>query len=62
VCTLLERHVGIVEVDGLDTGGHQLRNIGSKLHHQFKLCMKNNMEYQEVLSEKFPLILEVGGA
>ena len=35
--TLLECHVGVVEVDSLNTRGHQLRNIGSKLHHQLKL-------------------------
>ena len=38
--TLLERHVGVVEVDSLNAGGHQLRNIGSKLHHQLKLHME----------------------
>ena len=38
--TLLKRHVGVVEVDRLYTGGNQLRNIGSKLHHQLELYME----------------------
>ena len=46
--TLFECHVGVVKVDRLYTGGNQLRNIGSKLHHQLKLY---NMEYIIIILE-----------
>ena len=38
--TLLECHVGVVEVDCLNAGGHELRHIGSELHHQLKLYVE----------------------